>query len=162
MTTTTLTETAQAAAPKARGWFASAEGWLDDKGKGAWIAAMVLGFVFFWPVGLAVLFYMLVTNRFASDTYRNHRSGRTAMRRTGIAPSGNSAFDAYREDTLRRLEEEQLAFQSFLQRLRDARDKAEFDQFMDERASELKEARSTREDDLDPGDDLDEAPKKDT
>ena len=28
-------------------------------GKGAWIAAMVLGFVFFWPVGLALLAYMI-------------------------------------------------------------------------------------------------------
>jgi hypothetical protein len=32
------------------------------------------------------------------------------------------------------LEDEQTAFESFLQRLRDAKDKAEFDQFMDDRA----------------------------
>jgi hypothetical protein len=49
--------------------------------------------------------------------------------------SGNSAFDAYKADTLRRLEEEQDAFEAFLQRLRDAKDKAEFDQFMDDRAA---------------------------
>ena len=47
--------------------------------------------------------------------------------------SGNSAFDAYREETMRRLEEEQTAFNAFLTRLRDAKDKAEFDQFMNER-----------------------------
>jgi hypothetical protein len=35
---------------------------------------------------------------------------------------------------LRRLEEEANEFQSFLQRLRHAKDKAEFDQFMAERA----------------------------
>ena len=48
--------------------------------------------------------------------------------------TGNRAFDDYREETLRRLEEEANEFQSFLQRLRLAKDKAEFDQFMAERA----------------------------
>lgn len=57
------------------------------------------------------------------------RHGMSAMR-----PTGNTAFDAYKADTLRRLEEEQNNFESFLERLRDAKDKAEFDQFMDERA----------------------------
>ena len=48
-------------------------------------------------------------------------------------PSGNRAFDEYRDETLRRLEEEQREFQEFLVRLRMAKDKAEFDQFMAER-----------------------------
>ena len=43
-----------------------AEAWLDDKGKGAWIAAMILGFVFFWPVGLALLAYMIWSKRMFS------------------------------------------------------------------------------------------------
>jgi hypothetical protein len=47
--------------------------------------------------------------------------------------SGNRAFDEYREQTLRRLEEEQREFTAFLDRLRFAKDKAEFDQFMTER-----------------------------
>ncbi len=47
--------------------------------------------------------------------------------------SGNTAFDAYKEDTLKRLEDEQSAFQGFLQRLREAKDKTEFDDFMDNR-----------------------------
>lgn len=47
--------------------------------------------------------------------------------------SGNRAFDEYRAETLRRLEEEQKEFASFLDRLRVAKDKAEFDQFMTER-----------------------------
>ena len=47
--------------------------------------------------------------------------------------SGNRAFDEYRTDTLRRLEEEQREFREFLQRLRMAKDKSEFDQFMAER-----------------------------
>ena len=61
----------------------------------------------------------------------------SSRRRSRSAPTGNSAFDAYREDTLKRLEDEQTAFQSFLQRLREAKDKTEFDQFMDERAKEV-------------------------
>ena len=52
----------------------------------------------------------------------------------GDAPSsGNHAFDEYRTETLRRLEEEQREFRSFLDRLRFAKDKTEFDQFMAER-----------------------------
>ena len=47
--------------------------------------------------------------------------------------SGNRAFDEYRAETLRRLEEEQRDFMAFLDRLRHAKDKAEFDQFMTER-----------------------------
>jgi len=49
--------------------------------------------------------------------------------------SGNQSFDDYRADTLRRLEEEQRDFQNFLARLRMAKDKAEFDQFMANRRS---------------------------
>jgi uncharacterized protein DUF2852 len=48
------------------------------------------------------------------------------------ASSGNRAFDEYRDETLRRLEEEQREFTAFLDRLRHAKDKAEFDQFMAE------------------------------
>ena len=47
--------------------------------------------------------------------------------------SGNHAFDEYRAETLRRLEDEQKEFAGFLDRLRFAKDKAEFDQFMAER-----------------------------
>lgn len=49
-------------------------------------------------------------------------------------PSGNSAFDAYKAETIRRLQDEQEAFEAFLQRLRDAKDKSEFDAFMEDRA----------------------------
>ena len=69
---------------------------------------------------------------------RNRHSRHHEMRRSGYAAmksSGNTAFDAYKAETLRRLEDEQEAFESFLQRLRDAKDKAEFDQFMDDRAN---------------------------
>ncbi|SFE19964.1 DUF2852 domain-containing protein [Roseivivax sediminis] len=126
-----MTTTTSATLPANAGWFARAEAWLDDKGKGAWIAAMVLGFILFWPVGLAFLFYMIWSKRMFScrKSQSSWRSGRAAM-----SSSGNTAFDAYKAETLRRLEEEQENFQAFLKRLRDARDKAEFDQFMEERA----------------------------
>ena len=51
----------------------------------------------------------------------------------GQPSSGNRAFDDYRAETLRRLEDEQREFKEFLKRLRVARDRAEFDQFMNDR-----------------------------
>ncbi|PCJ04245.1 MAG: hypothetical protein COB16_19160 [Rhodobacteraceae bacterium] len=116
-----------------QGWFARSESWLDSKGKGAWIAAMVLGFVFFWPIGLALLFYMIWSKKMFASSCR-HRTRRNDWSRHSMSSTGNNAFDAYKEDTLRRLEQEQSDFESFLQRLRDAKDKAEFDDFMDDRA----------------------------
>jgi hypothetical protein len=110
-------------------WFRRSEAWLDDKGKGAWIAVMVLGFIVFWPIGLAFLAYMIWSKRM----FNGSCAARTAHVRHAFSSSGNTAFDAYKEATLRRLEEEQDAFEAFLQRLREAKDKAEFDQFMDDR-----------------------------
>lgn len=97
--------------------------WLDDRGKPAWIIAMVLGFVAFWPIGLAILGYLIWSKRMFTCT--NRRQTRMTMGRTG-----NSAFDAYRAETLQRLEDEHRDFQAFLQQLREARDKQEFDDFM--------------------------------
>jgi hypothetical protein len=53
--------------------------------------------------------------------------------RGGLRQTGNRAFDEYRDDALRKLEEEAGEFRSFLERLRSARDRAEFDEFMNER-----------------------------
>ncbi|NWG45100.1 MAG: DUF2852 domain-containing protein [Alphaproteobacteria bacterium] len=109
-----------------------AEAWLDAKGRPAWIVAMVLGFVLFWPVGLGLLGYMIWSGRMGCGRRHQHRHGHRhwAGRQSG---TGNSAFDAYREETLRRLEEERDEFVGFLDRLRRAKDEAEFDQFMRER-----------------------------
>jgi hypothetical protein len=112
------------------GWWNRAETWMDDKGRGAWIAAMILGFVFFWPIGLALLMYMIWSKRMFGNGCSKRGAGRTMTTRS----TGNSAFDAYRADTIARLEEEQASFEAFLKRLREAKDKSEFDQFMDERA----------------------------
>lgn len=130
------------AAPR-QGWLTKAEAWLDERGKGAWIAAMVLGFIFFWPVGLALLAYMIWSKRMFSRNCAARRShGHPFARHGAYRSSGNTAFDAYKEETLRRLEEEQNNFEAFLERLRAAKDKAEFDDFMEERARKAAEARS--------------------
>lgn len=122
-----------------------AEAWLDAKGRKAWIAAMVLGFVFFWPVGLFFVAYITATNRWSSDKMfgcaaRKHRHGHSHHDRyaayRAAQPSGNSAFDSYKSEMLKRLENEQTAFEGFLQRLREAKDKSEFDAFMEDRAAE--------------------------
>ncbi|MEP2642142.1 DUF2852 domain-containing protein [Roseobacter sp.] len=123
-----MTIAAQLSHPSSHaGWFARAEHWLDTKGQGAWIAAMVLGLVFFWPVGLAMLFYMIWSKRMFTS------SNTKSKPMTTTRPSGNAAFDAYKANTLQRLEEEQQQFEAFLERLREAKDKAEFDQFMIDR-----------------------------
>ncbi len=111
-------------------WLGAAERKLDEHGRPAWIVAMVAGFILVWPIGLAILFYMIWSGRMGGKC--NGRHGRTT--RFG-APTGNAAFDAYRAETLRRLEEEQKAFTDFLDQLRRAKDKAEFDQFMASRRS---------------------------
>jgi len=108
-------------------WLTSGRDWLDARGRSAWIVSMILGFIFIWPVGLALLFYMIWSNRMT----RNSRMG---SHRFHAASTGNTAFDSYRDDTLKRLEDEQNAFHAFIERLREAKDKAEFDQFMDDRA----------------------------
>ena len=133
----TATATHTDVADTAKGWFSRAEDWLDDKGKGAWIAAMVLGFIFFWPVGLALLFYMIWSKKMYKSSCRSR--SRSRFHSHAMRGSGNTAFDSYKADTLRRLEEEQDAFESFLNRLREAKDKAEFDQFMADRASRARD-----------------------
>lgn len=133
---------------------------LDGYGRGGWIAAMILGFVLFWPVGLAILFYMIWSGRMGCG-YNAGWSGNSEMRwqrkmekmqmkmdrwnemrqrfwggqggSTGFVPTGNHAFDEYRSETIRRLEDEAREFKDFLERLRHAKDKAEFDQFMADR-----------------------------
>lgn len=131
---------------------------LDGLGKGAWIAAMVLGFVLFWPIGLAILAFMMASGRMGRGFYAwktaggewennmdrmqeriSERMSRWGCRRGGgrddygFRPSGNRAFDEYRSETIRRLESEAQEFRDFLERLRHAKDKQEFDEFMRER-----------------------------
>ncbi|MDX2307765.1 MAG: DUF2852 domain-containing protein [Hyphomicrobium sp.] len=53
--------------------------------------------------------------------------------RSVTATTGHSAFDCYRADVLRQLDEDAQAFSEFLDQLRFARDRAEFDAFLAER-----------------------------
>ena len=124
---------------------------LDELGKPAWILLVILGFMVWWPVGLTVLAFMIGRGRMGCG-YHGDRWQRKMERlqdkmdrvRGKMSPgvgewwgqprsSGNHAFDEYRTQTLHRLEEEQREFRDFLDRLRQAKDKAEFDQFMADR-----------------------------
>ncbi len=110
--------------------------WLDDIGKPAWIALMIVSFILFWPAGFVVLGYLVGSGRMGCWTHnRGERWQRRFERmqeraanwcgpRQGWAAaqqgpsSGNWAFDEYRAETLRRLEEEQRQFTEYLERLR--------------------------------------------
>ena len=114
---------------------------IDEYGKPAWIALMILGFIVWWPLGLTVLAFGLGSGRMGcwKGHHMNRWHERGAPRGAGTwwqppqRSSGNRAFDEYRTETLRRLEDEQKEFHEFLDRLRMAKDKSEFDQFMAER-----------------------------
>ena len=91
------------------------------------LVGLALAALFAWQWGRIPA----VSGRFALET------GVAALRPDVPAEtpsSGNSSFDAYRTTLLERLEKEQSQFDGFLDRLRDAKDKHEFDQFMDDRA----------------------------
>ncbi|MEM9574306.1 MAG: DUF2852 domain-containing protein [Pseudomonadota bacterium] len=111
----------------------------------ATIALMVLGFMIFWPLGLAMLAYILwgerldgfkrevnnATDNMASQ-FRGCRRGPRAAARTG-----NVAFDDWREAELKRLHEERMKldevraeFDEYSRELRRAKDQEEFDRFM--------------------------------
>jgi hypothetical protein len=128
---------------------------IDEYGRGAWIALMILGFVLWWPLGLAILAFTIGSGRMGGCSRRSEyrwehkmahmqekmdrlrgrmeRAGERGQWWGGPPSSGNRAFDEYRSETLKRLEEEQREFRDFLDRLRFAKDKTEFDQFMAER-----------------------------
>ena len=134
----------------------------DDRPRGPWcaqsyrygppwhpgmIVLTILGFVLWWPLGLAMLFFILWSkgmlcwghggahwqNKMERMQEKMDRMRGKMERAWGPASSGNRAFDDYRTETLRRLEDEEKEFREFLTRLRAAKDKAEFDQFMAER-----------------------------
>lgn len=130
---------------------------IDDWGRPAWIALMVLGFIVFWPIGLVILAYLMWSgrmgvwfhNRFGEGDMKQQmgawksgwrggcaRRGDGRGQRMGFGGgSGNRAFDEYRDQTLQRLEDEQKEFHDFLDRLRQAKDRDEFDAFMADRRS---------------------------
>ena len=100
---------------------------------------MVLGFVVFWPVGLAVLSYNLWGTWWSSETGRWKSSGkRRCGKRTPqvrSSRSGNTAFDAYNVETIKRLEQEERDFATCIDELRAAKDRDEFDRFINSRTT---------------------------
>ena len=110
---------------------------LDALGKPAWIALIILGFMIWWPLGVGALAFTIGSGRMGCgqhhwqnkidrmqnkmDWMRTRMSGGSWGGSWGTpwayAPSsGNRAFDEYRTDTLRRLEDEQREFREFLER----------------------------------------------
>ena len=126
---------------------------LDELGRPAWLALMIFGFIAFWPFGLATLAFIIGSGRMSCWNHHGMDRWQRKMERMQEKmermrgkmnpggtewwgyqrPSGNRAFDEYRTETLRRLEDEQRDSRDFLERLRQAKDKSEFDQFMAER-----------------------------
>ena len=115
------------------------------------LVAMILGFVFFWPIGLAILVFKLCGGHFPyfagpqGEHWASWSCGPWGGSYAGSygwhgSRSGNEAFEEYRRATLERLEaerrklaEEERAFADFLRELRRARDREEFDRFMQSR-----------------------------
>ena len=131
---------------------------LDEIGKPAWIALIVLGFIAVvagrpprprllfrerpeWDARhrqrrqLAAHSWQSKMERMQAEdgSLRSKHGPRSRLVGHAARSSGNRAFDEYRSETLRRLEDEQREFKEFLERLRFAKDRSEFDQFMAER-----------------------------
>jgi hypothetical protein len=144
---------------------------IDEFGRPAWITLMVLGFIVFWPIGLAILAYLLWSGRMMGcgrsgdiEQWRDRAAARWERKRErwerrmqhwgggrhGLRPSGNRAFDEYREEALRRLEDEANEFRDFLERLRMAKDRAEFDEFMRDRRNRAGDTGGGSPQDLEP------------
>jgi hypothetical protein len=115
--------------------------------KGRWsalnIVLMIIGFAVFWPLGLAMLAWMIwgeEIGRRAGDLKQQLRSsfgGRPSFRPGMFGDTGNLAFDEYRTRELRRLDEERrkldamrAEFDNFVKELRRVKDQEEFDRFM--------------------------------
>jgi hypothetical protein len=111
------------------------------------IAMMIIGFMIFWPLGLAMIAYIIWGDRLdgfknevnrATDRFSGNFSTRTCNHYSWHQPqSGNVAFDEWREAELERLDEERRKlnemrqeFEDYSRELRRAKDKEEFDRFM--------------------------------
>lgn len=110
----------------------------------ATIALMVIGFMVFWPLGLAMLAYIIWGDRL--DGFKRDVNGSTdrffgACRKAGSwkaqPRTGNVAFDDWREAEFERLAEERrkldetmAEFDTYARELRRAKDQDEFDRFM--------------------------------
>ena len=88
---------------------------LDGLPRPIWIALAILAFILWWPLGLAILVYLLWSGKMAccgigfgyghNDVNRRAHDGWRQPQ-----TSANQAFDEYRAATLQRVEEEQREF----------------------------------------------------
>ena len=116
----------------------------------ATIALMVVGFMIYWPLGLAMIAYIIWGDRlemFKRDVNETTDRFFGGLKRPGVnmpfggqARTGNVAFDEWRETELRRLDEERrklheasAEFEAYARELRRAKDQEEFDRFMRDR-----------------------------
>lgn len=122
----------------------------------ATIALMVLGFMIFWPLGLAMLAYIIWGDRLdgfkrdmnsATDNIAKTFKGYASP--SASARTGNVAFDEWREAELDRLHEERRKldeareeFDAYMRELRRAKDQEEFDTFMADRNKTKKKGKS--------------------
>ena len=114
------------------------------------LATMVLGFMVFWPIGLAVFAYKMWQRKSGADdlqtvvTAKWNEARASWTRSSGWswspAGTGNVAFDQWKAAELARLEVERRKledaareFAEFLDNVRHAKDREEFDRFMAER-----------------------------
>ncbi len=120
---------------------------------------MVIGFIAFFPLGLAMLAWNIWGHRWEdakgdfkrSFPMRRNWTGDVRNRNTSaMSKTGNVAFDEYRAAELARLEEERRKFDDMrkdfddhLNNLRRARDQQEFDNFMKARSAEKKDSDET-------------------
>lgn len=125
--------------------------WQGSCGTARWkpleIAAIVVGFVIWWPVGLALLGVKFAQRRGykVDDAMSAVRGAFGGMGRAAPpqwrpfagSPTGNAAFDEWRHAELAKLDEErrridaaQREFADHLDNLRKARDREEFEGFM--------------------------------
>lgn len=109
---------------------ARGEKWLDDHGTGAWIIAIVAGFMVFPPIGLALLIWV----GFARSLYRNRAGREIEVPARTPAADANTAYDAHRAESLDQLDDEQSRFESFVDQVRTRRDRDDFDAYLDARA----------------------------
>lgn len=122
----------------------------------ATIALMVVGFMVFWPLGLAMLAYILWGDRLdgVKGEWSKARDSIFASCRKGprsFARTGNIAFDDWREKELERLAEERRKldetldeFDAYARELRRAKDQEEFDRFMADRSKSTPARRKSR------------------
>ena len=113
--------------------------------KGLEIAAIIIGFIFAWPLALAYLAWKLlgypVPNELKEFFEKNFsRLSESFRPRPHYSSTGNFAFDEYRRRELerleaerRRLDEEAHGFAQFVEELKRAKDREEFDAFMAKR-----------------------------